>query len=200
MNIEAFNNEQDIGAPLNIEGFEDANNCALESAQSCTKYDNCTLMGDSCVAKTPENDVPSTGNSTDAKEADHSLSEPSGAHSEPQYSAPQSHADFCKQVKQCSPPTENFSDYDYENFNGEESTDVVADEPANNSSEQLVNVDLLLRSLVYGCVFYILAHPESLALVKKCCQQVVKKISGDNVLLVQMGLFVVVYYLLSLFI
>ena len=65
-------------------------------------------MGDSCVAKTQDNDVPSTGGPTDTKEAvmggPGTYQPPQtsdNAHSLPQYSAPQSQADFCNQVKQC---------------------------------------------------------------------------------------------------
>jgi len=79
------------------------------------------------------------------------------------------------------------------NMNNEYVDDV---DDVDEGSSGLINTDLLLKALVFGCVFYILSHKESLAIIKKTF----KKLSDDNVLLLQMGVFVVVYYILNLFI
>jgi hypothetical protein len=60
----------------------------------------------------------------------------------------------------------------------------------------MFHVDLVLRSLLYACVFYLLASPDTLSYV-------VKKVPGvkkSNSLLAMMLVFFVVYYLLNLFI
>ena len=58
------------------------------------------------------------------------------------------------------------------------------------------HLDLVLRSLLYACVFYLLANPDTL-------QFVCKKVPGvkkSNSLLVMMVVFFVVYYVLNQFI
>lgn len=66
----------------------------------------------------------------------------------------------------------------------------------NLGSRKLLSLDLLLRSVLYACLFYILAHPDTFKLVGK----VLKKVSKSNLLYVHMVVFGVVYYLLNLFI
>ena len=65
------------------------------------------------------------------------------------------------------------------------------------------NSDLLLRSLVFGCVFFILAHNETRMFVvnnvNKCCSLKLKA-KDDASLLILMGLFVVSYFVLSRYI
>ena len=65
-----------------------------------------------------------------------------------------------------------------------------------NEPKALINVDLLLKSLLFACMFYILAHNDSIKLVKKS----LGKVSQDNVQLVMMVLYAVLYYIINLFI
>ena len=64
------------------------------------------------------------------------------------------------------------------------------------NGNNLFSVNLLLKSLIFGCVFYILSHIDVLALCGKMCG----KMSKDNLLLVMTSAFVVIHYILSLFI
>ena len=61
----------------------------------------------------------------------------------------------------------------------------------NNS---VLKMDLLLRSVLYACLFYLLAHPDTLSSVAKNVPGVKKA----NSLLVMMGVFFLVYYILNL--
>ena len=63
-------------------------------------------------------------------------------------------------------------------------------------NNNVLKMDLLLRSVLYACLFYLLAHPETLASVSKNIPGVKKA----NSLLVMMGVFFLVYYILNLFI
>ena len=63
-------------------------------------------------------------------------------------------------------------------------------------NNHVLKMDLLLRSVLYACLFYLLAHPETLASVSKNIPGVKKA----NSLLVMMGVFFLVYYILNLFI
>jgi len=66
----------------------------------------------------------------------------------------------------------------------------------NLGNRKLLSLDLLLRSVLYACLFYILAHPDTFKLVGK----VLNKVSKSNLLYVHMAVFALVYYLLNLFI
>ena len=66
----------------------------------------------------------------------------------------------------------------------------------NLGNRKLLSLDLLLRSVLYACLFYILAHPDTFKVVGK----VLNKVSKSNLLYVHMAVFALVYYLLNLFI
>ena len=61
---------------------------------------------------------------------------------------------------------------------------------------KILSLDLLLRSVLYACLFFILAHPDTLKMVGK----LLKGVSKANLLYVHMLVFAVVYYVLNLFI
>ena len=62
--------------------------------------------------------------------------------------------------------------------------------------KKVLSLDLLLRSVLYACLFYLLAHPDTFKFVGK----VLKRLSKSNLLYVHMLVFAVLYYLLNLFI
>ena len=63
-------------------------------------------------------------------------------------------------------------------------------------SKNLFSLDLLLRSVLYACLFYVLSHPDTYKLVGK----LLKRVSKGNLIYVHMVVFAVVYYILNLFI
>lgn len=63
-------------------------------------------------------------------------------------------------------------------------------------SKNLFSLDLLLRSVLYACLFYVLSHPDTYKLVGK----LLKHVSKGNLIYVHMVVFAVVYYILNLFI
>lgn len=63
-------------------------------------------------------------------------------------------------------------------------------------AKSYLSLDLLLRSVLYACLFFVLAHPDTFKFVGKF----LKKVSKSNLLYVHMVVFAVVYYLLNLFI
>ena len=63
-------------------------------------------------------------------------------------------------------------------------------------SKNLLSLDLLLRSVLYACLFYVLSHPDTYKLVGK----LLKHVSKGNLIYVHMAVFAVVYYILNLFI
>lgn len=67
---------------------------------------------------------------------------------------------------------------------------------ANDVSDDVLNLNLFLKSLLFACLFYILAHPETMKFVKPA----VGKLTQDNQRLVMLLVFVVCYYIISLFI
>jgi hypothetical protein len=66
----------------------------------------------------------------------------------------------------------------------------------NTGMGKILSIDLLLRSVLYACLFFILAHPDTLKMVGK----LLKGVSKANLLYVHMLVFAVVYYVLNLFI
>jgi hypothetical protein len=66
----------------------------------------------------------------------------------------------------------------------------------NTGMGKILSLDLLLRSVLYACLFFILAHPDTLKMVGK----LLKGVSKANLLYVHMLVFAVVYYVLNLFI
>ena len=63
-------------------------------------------------------------------------------------------------------------------------------------SKKYFSLDLLLRSVLYACLFYVLSHRDTYKLVGK----LLKRIPKGNLIYVHMAVFAVVYYLLNLFI
>lgn len=63
-------------------------------------------------------------------------------------------------------------------------------------AKNLLSLDLLLRSVLYACLFYVLSHPDTYKLVGK----LLKRVSKANLIYVHMVVFAVVYYILNLFI
>ena len=72
---------------------------------------------------------------------------------------------------------------------------VVEGFSGNVSIRQLMNLNLLLKSILFGCLFYILAHPNTRSFVAK---NIFKKLKKSQYLYVAMVLFIVVYYVLNL--
>lgn len=62
--------------------------------------------------------------------------------------------------------------------------------------KKVLSLDLFLRSVLYACLFYLLAHPDTFKFVGK----IVKRVPKSNLLYVHMAVFAVLYYLLNLFI
>jgi hypothetical protein len=81
-----------------------------------------------------------------------------------------------------------------EGFQGNDEEEIYT---VNNNVNRFFSFDLLLRSLLYACLFYILAHPDTSAFLTK---RLFKTLAKSNVLYVLMTVFLVVYYLLNLFI
>ena len=71
---------------------------------------------------------------------------------------------------------------------------VVEGFSGNVSIRQLMNLNLLLKSILFGCLFYILAHPNTRSFVAK---NIFKKLKKSQYLYVAMVLFIVVYYVLN---
>jgi hypothetical protein len=70
------------------------------------------------------------------------------------------------------------------------------EEFTNRLTNKYLSVDLLLRSLLYACLFYLLAHPDTFNLVIRRLVKV-SKVQG---LYISMAVFFVTYYVLNLFI
>ena len=63
-------------------------------------------------------------------------------------------------------------------------------------SKKYLSLDLLLRSVLYACLFYVLSHRDTYKLVGR----LLKKVPKGNLIYVHMAVFALVYYLLNLFI
>ena len=61
----------------------------------------------------------------------------------------------------------------------------------------LINMDLLLRSVLFSCAFYIISHNKTFKYVSSLMG---KKTDYDHVLLVLMAIYVFTYYIVSLLI
>ena len=83
-----------------------------------------------------------------------------------------------------------------ETFQGSNDFD-EEEEFTTNSGRRLINLDLVLRSLLYASLFYILAHPDT---YHGLIRRVFKRASRSQGLYVSMALFFVAYYALNLFI
>jgi len=94
----------------------------------------------------------------------------------------------------------NESFTNYEGFDGSlNPSNLNNNQMMNNvvqESENMLNVNLLLKSLLFACLFYILSHESSVKMVKK----VVGKMKPDMLNLVMLAVFAVVYYVISMFI
>ena len=55
-------------------------------------------------------------------------------------------------------------------------------------------VILLLKSLLFACIFYVLAHPDTYTRLKK----VINGLTKENGLYVSMGLFALCYYIINI--
>ena len=211
MNIEAFNDNSEIGAPFITEGFADGD-CGDYSVTGCPVDDGkCTIMNNTCVSpmdspgsESGDNGMANgaTPGNGDGMDNEDGMGMGNGA-------TPDNGDGMGGDGTQCSIGDKNgimvggvCKTVDpYTNYEGFQDDDLgnnvnVVNNQDNHQNNQLINVDLLLRSLVYGCLFYILSHPESVNMVRK----VVGKLSNDNMLLVQMAIFVIVYYIFSIFI
>lgn len=85
----------------------------------------------------------------------------------------------------------------------DDNNDIVENFQNNNNtieyhtgSKNLLSLDLLLRSVLYACLFYVLSHPDTYKLVGK----LLKRVSKGNLIYVHMAVFAVIYYILNLFI
>ena len=70
--------------------------------------------------------------------------------------------------------------------------DGASQQPVNN----LLSLDLLLKSILFGLLFYLVAHPDVCNMMKK----MFGKLSGEPLRLACMALFVVCYYVINLLI
>lgn len=77
----------------------------------------------------------------------------------------------------------------------EESEEMVEGFVGSSSSRQLVNVNLLLKALLFACIFYVLAHPDTYS---KVIKKLHKGITKNNGLYVSMVVFGLLYYVLNL--
>ena len=103
-------------------------------------------------------------------------------------------------------PPPMFGDEDYpqniEKFDGSlnpSNLNISNNQMMNNAvqeSESILNVNLLLKSLLFACLFYILSHESSVKMVKK----VVGKMKPDMFNLVMLAVFALAYYVISMFI
>ena len=66
----------------------------------------------------------------------------------------------------------------------------------NMPNKNMLDLNLLLKSLLFACLFYILAHGDTTKMIKP----VVGKLGSKNMDIVLMVLFVILYYVISLFI
>ena len=85
----------------------------------------------------------------------------------------------------------------YEGFEDNTEAEPVP-EPKNNSMSMnnLLSLDLLLKSILFGLLFYLVAHPDVCNMMKK----VFGKLKGEPLRLACMALFVVCYYVINLLI
>ena len=85
----------------------------------------------------------------------------------------------------------------YEGFEDNTEAEPVP-EPKNNSMsmKNLLSLDLLLKSILFGLLFYLVAHPDVCNMMKK----VFGKLKGEPLRLACMALFVVCYYVINLLI
>jgi DNA mismatch repair ATPase MutL len=65
-----------------------------------------------------------------------------------------------------------------------------------NVRERLLSLNLLLKSLLFACLFYIIAHPDTKAVVLKN----IKFLKRADYLVVSMVIFFICYYILSIFV
>ena len=61
----------------------------------------------------------------------------------------------------------------------------------------IINIDLLLRSVLFACAFYIISHNKTYKYVSGLMG---KKTDHDHVLLVLMAIYVFTYYIVSMLI
>ena len=98
------------------------------------------------------------------------------------------------------PNKENETD-DSENENADSDDDKVHEvnnlsdtvEGFQNPVSNILNLDLLLRSLLFGCLFYIISHKNTVNMIIKFTGK-----NSDNLLLLSSLAFVVLYYLINL--
>lgn len=90
----------------------------------------------------------------------------------------------------------------YEGFDGSlnpSSLNAANNQMMNNvvqESESMLNVNLLLKSLLFACLFYILSHESTMKMARK----VLGKMKPDMLNLVMLAVFAVLYYVISMFI
>ncbi len=96
-----------------------------------------------------------------------------------------------------SPAGNNVNTMPEENNNGinnnNGNNNNVIEEPFTNFKWNGVQLDLILKALFFGAIFYLLSLPEVYKLTKKCC----KKVDGP---LLHAMVFTVLYFILSHFI
>ena len=66
----------------------------------------------------------------------------------------------------------------------------------NMPDKNILDLNLLLKSLMFACLFYILAHGDTTKMIKP----IIGKLGNKNMDIVLMVLFVILYYVISLFI
>ena len=79
---------------------------------------------------------------------------------------------------------------------GEENKILDFESFVNMPNKNVLDLNLLLKSLLFACLFYILAHGDTTKMIKP----IVGKLGNKNMDIVLMVLFVILYYVISLFI
>lgn len=74
---------------------------------------------------------------------------------------------------------------------------VSEEEEKPDSKIELFNLRLLLKSLLYGCLFYIISHPLT---YKNIIEKILGKVSGESVNISKMFLFIICLYIITLFV
>jgi len=218
-NIQAYNTAGDYGAPLNsMEQFQDATDTdGIDDVSNNTVASNAALNPAGVAATDGVDQAASGSTCADGAKFDPNTGEAcassgceAGAKFDPNTGAACPAAGGATDALANNVATNAMDPATNTMATNNVATDDVAtdvaqftDGPVEGFSLLRSNSDLLLRSLVFGCVFFILAHNETRMFVvnniNKCCSLKLKA-KDDASLLVLMGLFVVSYFVLSKYI
>ena len=83
----------------------------------------------------------------------------------------------------------------YEGFQGNNMVDNVVNNLV-ETQQNLIDINLLLKSLLFACLFYILSHDDTVKMLK----QFIGKLSQEHQRFSMMALFAISYYVINMFI